>query len=65
MQSYGGSENDLSFNLSGVPSFEQKQQQMQLVNEIVKTTLGALHFIAFTFAHVGLQKEIASAYKEF
>jgi hypothetical protein len=46
MQMYGGSYPNLNFNISGIPSQEQKDIHMQLVMEAYKSVLNAIAYVA-------------------
>jgi hypothetical protein len=49
MQMYGGHFPNLSFNISGIPSQEQKDMHMQLVIEAYKSVLYAIAYVARAF----------------
>lgn len=60
MQIYGGTPPDFSFNVSGVPSVQQRDKQMQLVEQAYLSVLYSLAFIAHTLNLNDLYKEIWS-----
>ena len=58
MQIYGGSRNNLSFNLSGVLSDSQKLAQFQLVDQIEVSVQDVMAFMAGVFGQHGLCTQI-------
>ncbi|MCF8495201.1 MAG: DUF5677 domain-containing protein [Alphaproteobacteria bacterium] len=64
MEMYSGeSENNLSFNLSGIPSLNKKKERFSLLEELSKSVVHAMYFIAFKFELEDLRKEIFEYYK--
>ncbi|MGA2323876.1 MAG: hypothetical protein ABSG22_08515 [Sedimentisphaerales bacterium] len=58
MQVYGGSKDDLTFNLGGVPSDSQKLDHFQLVDQAVISVRHVIAFMADTFGQHELYSEI-------
>ena len=58
MQVYGGSEDNLSFNLGGVPSDRQKKVHFQLVDQTIISVQYVIAFMADTFGQSELCSEI-------
>lgn len=58
MQMFGGSYQNLSFNISGIPSQEQKDMHMQLVIEVYKSVLYAIAHVAHKFGLNGLYRDV-------
>ena len=61
MQIYGGVQPDISFNLAGVPSAQQREMHMQLVEQAYFSTLYSLGFIAHTFGLNELYREVVQS----
>ena len=57
MQMFGSTDMNPSFNISGIPSKEQKDMQMQLVIEAYKSVIHAISYAALTFGHKGLAND--------
>jgi hypothetical protein len=62
MQIYGGTPADLSFNLAGVPAVQQREMQMQIVEQGYLSVLHSLAFIAASFGLKDLHKDILKCY---
>jgi hypothetical protein len=58
MQMFGGSYPNLSFNISGIPSQEQKDMHMQLVIEAYKSVLLAIAYMAHKFGLKELYRDV-------
>jgi len=58
MQMFGGIYPALSFNISGIPSQEQKEMHMQLVIEGYKSVLYAIAHVAHTFDLKELHRDV-------
>ncbi len=58
MQMYGGSNDNLTFNVSGIPSHSQRDMRMQLVIEAYQSLLYDMAYVAQTFNLADLQREI-------
>lgn len=58
MHMYGGPFPNLSFNISGIPSQEQKDMNMQLVIEAYKSVLYAIAYVARTFGLKELYRNV-------
>ena len=58
MQVYGGSGDNLSFNLGGVPSDNQKLDHFQLVDQTIISVQQVIAFMAGTFGQYELCSEI-------
>ena len=58
MQMFGGKYPTLSFNISGIPSQEQKEMHMQLVIEAYKSVLYAIAHVAHTFGLKELHHDV-------
>lgn len=58
MQIYGGTYPDLSFNVAGVPSVQQREMHMQLVEQAYLSVLYAIAFIAHVLGLSDLNTEI-------
>jgi len=58
MQMFGGPTLDRSFNISGIPSQEQKDMHMQLVIEAYKSVLYAIAYVAHKFGLDGLYRDV-------
>lgn len=62
MEIYGGTYPDLSFNVDGVPSLQQREWRMQLVEAAYLSVLYALAFVAHTLGLEDLNKEIVKSF---
>lgn len=62
MEIYGGTYPNLSFNVGGVPSLQQREWRMQLVEAACLSVLYALAFVAHTLGLEDLNKEIAQSF---
>lgn len=58
MQMYGGSNDNLTFNISGIPSQSQRDMHMQLVIEAYQSLLYDMAYVAQTFNLADLHREI-------
>jgi hypothetical protein len=58
MQMYGGPKNNLTFNVSGIPSQSQRDMHMQLVVEAYTSLLYVMAYVAKTFNLANLHREI-------
>lgn len=58
MQMYGGTYPNLSFNISGIPSQEQKNVHLQLVIEAHKSVLYTIAYVARTFDLKDLLRDV-------
>jgi hypothetical protein len=59
MEIYGGTYPDLSFNVAGVPSVQQQEMHMKIVEQAYLSVLYSLAFIARTLKLNDLHKEIS------
>lgn len=58
MQMFGGPTQNLSFNLSGIPSQQQKDMHMELVLEAYKSVLHTIAHVSRTFGLKELHREV-------
>lgn len=58
MQVYGGVTPNLSFNIAGVPSVQQREMHMQLVKEASRSVLFSIGYIAKRLGLHGLHQEV-------
>jgi hypothetical protein len=63
MQNYGGKPENMDFNLSGIRSLDERQRQMQIVEEAYFSTVCSLGFTALKFGQIDLNREIVQLFE--
>ena len=58
MQNYGGVQPNLSFNIAGVPSVQQREMHMQLVEQAYLSVLYSIGFAGQKFGLTELYREV-------
>lgn len=58
MQMFGGHPQSLSFNISGIPSQQQKDMQMELVLQAYKSVLLTIAYVSRTFGLTELYRDV-------
>lgn len=58
MQMFGGPSQNMSFNISGIPSQQQKDMNMELVLEAYKSVLHIIAHVSRTFGLTELHREV-------
>lgn len=58
MQMYGGPSQNMSFNISGIPSEQQKGEHMKLVHEAYKSVLYTIAYVSRSFGLKELSRDV-------